>query len=499
MYQGQFTDNAFDKAFMSERVGGLQTPVSCIAFPDAPYFIVRTPNSLFPDRVLSRDAFLNAVYDDPAVYSIKISPYPPFTKLSGSTYQNECFKFYDAGLQSDAVALVIDDLAIYANEQSNDSRSIQFNSGEGAYGFLSVAGSGLKDVFKASGIWVLVTNDNEYPYKPVEYLNFQTKPSTLVNKSVDYEPKLLFYPYTKYILKSQYSSGDELHPELIASTNPIGANMELKCVSTSYCGDLTYSIYPLFQNYTGLYTNVSQWYKTINKGVITSPSYTYPVGEDALKTFSQTQSSSYNTQALGKVIGGGLAVAGGVAMIATGYGSPAGAVAIASGVASIGTAIGGAVAKYSDLENTPDTINTLGGNIVHDYAVGNSLHPYLCIYEITPSEKEMIYDFFYEYGYVVNRCCKMNTEIVPDDYNDDYWVDTRLITRTHFNYIKISENISGKLHSDIPPIVKDKLNTILNNGIRLYTLFDVEFSALDPITNLYELYEGSVYENIELI
>lgn len=499
MYQGNLSFTSFNASFNSANIGGLQTPISCIVFPDAPYFIVRTRNNLFPTRVINRNDFLKTVYDDPAVYGIKVSPYPPFTSLSGVIngvpYQNECYRFFDTTLQSDAVAFVIDDTAIVADVTELNSRAIRVLSNQSLLGFMAISGNTDKDIYKASGLWLLTCNDNEYPYKNENFMDIETKPNGLVNKSAVYEPKMLFSPLTRYMLKAQYASGEEIHPELVACEMPLANYMSITTIATGYGGDLTFSTFPKFYSVTAGGNNVSQFYKTINKGFISSPSYTYPVGEDALKTFSTTQENTFRTQTTGKIVGGVLTtISGGIAMATGNY--AVGVIGLTAGITSTAQAIMGAVAKYSDLENTPDTISALGGSVIHDYATGNTLHPYLCIYEITPAEKEMIYDFFYEYGYVVNRCCVFNKELYPSDYSDSKWVDTRLFTRTIFNYIKINENISGKLYGDIPPVVKDKINNILNNGVRLYTMFDTNFA--NPVTNLQELYEGNVYENMEV-
>lgn len=497
-FRGEFGDYVIGR---NQSINDIKTPFKTVAFPNVPYLRLVDRNGTYAGRIIKLEDFLKQCYDNPNVISIKTLPYPPFPSLTGNNpavYQHRFTISYDATLNSNVAEFIIDNDAItYVQIPTQPDNppliGLEFNSGN------NKAGCWIKynaSTPSAMGFYMLETNDNTHEYSPVEMFTTATKPLTLIGRDVKYEPRLLFNPFKKYLLKSQYASGEELHPELVGCETPLSNYMVVESCLTAYAGDLTISTYPTFISAVSGISNLSEYYRKINKGLISSPNYSYPVGEDALKSFSQTQGSSYTTQTIGRVISGALAIAGGVASIAGGFSAPVGAVAITGGIATVGTAIGGAVAKYSDLTNTPDTINTLGGSIFHDLAVGNTLHPYLCCYELTTSEQEMIYDYFYEYGYVVNRCCIFNKELYPSDYSNNKWVDTRLFTRTNFNYIKINENISGKLYGDIPPIVKDKINNILNNGVRLYTLFDTNFA--NPITNLQDLYEGNVYENMEV-
>ena len=57
-------------------------------------------------------------------------------------------------------------------------------------------------------------------------------------------------------------------------------------------------------------------------------------------------------------------------------------------------------------------------------------------------------------------------------YSDaDKKVDTDLFTRDIFNYIKLNDDITNKIKSNIPIIAKQKLSSIFNNGITLWSFF----------------------------
>ena len=106
-------------------------------------------------------------------------------------------------------------------------------------------------------------------------------------------------------------------------------------------------------------------------------------------------------------------------------------------------------------------------------------------------------DYFYNYGYAVNRSCFFNSELGAVDYTDTNWVDTRLFTRNNFNYIKLSEDITNKIDSSvIPYIAKEKIGKIFMNGITLWTFFDKNIYDFSTI-KVYLLKEK--YENVEII
>lgn len=446
------------------------------------------------------EKFINEYYDAVGNYTAKVSPYPPFDFLHTNditiTTGTDSLGNATTTLRIDFLLTNIINVGsgMYSAKMSESRFYIQEKTDNKSYLMIRTQGK------------------PEYDYNYVPLIEILTKPTASTLRNSKYEFKALMSPFTKYMLMAQYGEPLELHPEIVYSqvvpknetitkvtggTSASYTYMTLKSYATGYGGDLTFSVFPSFPNISGQDDyNTSLKYKTINKGFIVSPNYLYPVGQDAFKTFQQTQGNQFTTQKVGQVIGGVISTLAGLASL--GSGNALGGVALAGGVASIGQAIASSGAKYSDLRNTPDTLSNIGGSAVHDYVINNTLHPYLAVYELTPSEKEMIIDYFYEYGYNVQRCCKFNLELKPQNYSAHNWVDERIFTRNNFNYVKLCEDITMKITStNIPYIVKKKISDIFNKGITLWSWLDDD-NAGDILTTLSLTLYLKDYENAEV-
>ena len=218
-----------------------------------------------------------------------------------------------------------------------------------------------------------------------------------------------------------------------------------------------------------------------------------PCGTNALDVFNTTQAQSFYTSKVASGVTSGLSVAGGVASMVIGAGmtgasagtlSPmgmamvaGGAMGVASGTAGIATTIASGVSKVEDLKNTPDSINISGSNFITDSGISKDTNclPYITILECSNVIQENANDFFYNYGYEVSRECHFNTNVYFDNSNNKV-IDNNLFGRTIFNYIQIKDDITNKIDSDIPMIVKQKLSSIFNNGITLWTFFGFNFT-----------------------
>ena len=210
-----------------------------------------------------------------------------------------------------------------------------------------------------------------------------------------------------------------------------------------------------------------------------------PCGTNALDVFNTTQRQSFYTSKVASGITSGITMAGGIASTilgATMVSNPAtavmgagmiagGATAFASGTAGLATTIKSVDAKMEDLKNTPDNINISGADFVSDdNIINNGGLPYVLRYECLDVIKERADDFFYNYGYQVARECYFNTELKVD-LSQNKFVDNNLFGRTIFNYIQINEDITNKINANIPLIIKQKISSIFNNGITLWTFF----------------------------
>lgn len=480
-------------------IGGVTMPLFNACVPLVKKFVIKDNNYTINFNITD---FINYFFNDAHTFSMRVSPYPPFNDTVWSLKTNGVT--YDSA--TDTLTFEMKDNSI-TKTTATGYGIFDFTIGATEFKFIEYYPH---DDYPLKDCLVIVNQEEcDYHYNPCNIYDIKPYPTTSTTRDYGYEIKSNFSPYTKVFIKAQYGDAKEIHPELCyAVTIPYRrvlkeTNLDnyqeclavyLDAYATGYIGDFSFSIYP---NYPSSYKDISKYYKEINNGYIHSPNYSFPNGSSALSQFSNTQSNQFTTQKVGQVIGGVLAIVGGVMASGTGN-TGLGVVGIASGVASIGTAIGGATAKYADLENTPDTISNIGGTVVHDNAIGNTLHPYLCIYELTPSEKEMINDYFYEFGYNVQRCCYFNDELYPSNYATSNWVDERIFTRNTFNYVKLSEDITNKIDDEkMPFIVKKKISDIFKKGIRLWTFFDK--NNLYDIQDEYELkLFKKEYENAEV-
>ena len=341
---------------------------------------------------------------------------------------------------------------------------------------------------------LLITELNHVTYSQHLPSSFNTQfdntqaPSVVSNRYLD--PKLLFSPFKKYILMAKYSEGLELYPELLFSEyTTINSELDygyftFNSITTPFIGDM--SVYTYLKPYTISGEEVWKDYGINRVGLSGTMNYTMPVGENALDVFNATQSNAFYQSKVASGITGGLSIVGGIASIAVGSGmtvgssgalSPmgmglvaSGATAIAGGVASIANNIKSTTAKIEDLKNTPDNVNIAGSTFIADYALNNNyILPYIAVYTISSVMKENANDYFYNYGYQVARECYFNTELLytPESHK----TDNNLFGRTIFNFIQTNDDITNKINYDMPLIIKQKFNSILNNGITLWSWF----------------------------
>lgn len=238
----------------------------------------------------------------------------------------------------------------------------------------------------------------------------------------------------------------------------------------------------------------------------TSPDYTFPYGEDALTKFNDTQGTSFATSKITQGLTGvgmiGLGAVGlATGMFTGGAGAIAGVSTITTGLIQMTSSITSSIAKYNDLSKTPDTIQGMGGNFAHDIAHGFSLLPFIAYSQVNSSLRKMYYDYFYNYGYMVNRFCIFNELI--SDWSQVSGRDDDLFRREYFNFIKISEDIVDKINSDvIPPKAKEKISDIFKSGIKLWTFFHwSEYlgmnGSLPRNSKISDYYLKDYYENAE--
>ena len=425
---------------------------------------------------------IKLLINDGKIHGVKVSSYPPFT----TGLESATFSSGDLELTFSTTFEVVAGV-LYKIIAGNNILYCNKNIGSTATWTKLVL----------NGCMILGRqNDNIYDFSKITLgvaTNF-SKPKVLDDRK--YDPKLSFAPFKKYTLTAQYSSeGVELYPELLHSelVPTTMKNYKFTTITTGYIGDNNIFTYlnPVDTTYDGGHYYAYLNYRYNKIGLAGAVNYVVPCGTNALDVFNSTQAQSFYTSKVASGITSTLAIAGGIGSIVLGAGAVAGApwtggmsagagvgliasgtTAIAGGVAGGANAIKSTVAKMEDLKNTPDSINISGSNFTSDYAICDEYEglPYVVEYECSSVIKENANDFFYMYGYQVARECYFNTELKLDN-NVPELVDNNLFGRTIFNYVQLNDDLTNKLDTNIPHIIKQKITNIFNQGITIWNFF----------------------------
>lgn len=458
-------------------------PVCMIAQPYNCIFSVHEVGSS-TEHYFNRN--INKLIGDGKVHGAKILPFPPFfdedatvTTDTGGLYGQTRYHLESPHLQY-----------VVWSEQTLEGTywKYTFNSGRTD---IRMAEHGTGHVPSGSDeidqeCWVIKSVESgKYKYKDVVMTEFSSQtPSPLSPRLTD--PRLLFEPFSKYVLASPYSNDYEFFPELIYGEGYYsGNNFSFVSSVTAYIGDNNIITYLDNANYY-------KYYKELNIGMSANLNYTIPCGTNALDVFNSTQANSYYQSKIATGITSGLTIAGGVGSVALGVagfvggaftgGASAvmGAGLIAGGVGGIASGTASAVnnaksvnAKIEDLKNTPDSFNVQGSNYTSDYARTETNMPYVIVYQCSAIVREDANDFFYNFGYAVSRECYFNIDLTNDAYYSAV-VDINLFNRDIFNYIQLNEDIANKINADIPQLVKQKMSAIFNKGITIWSWFGID-------------------------
>lgn len=478
------------------QINNVSTPVYILAVPLVRELIVEI-NDLEGQppaytHTIKPIEWLKDAFADSDVVSIKLSPYPPFKKvaLGGPTFNVEMPTAYHPTPLTWKLRITVPSTNFVQNAREG-VHNIWFDT---------------LNISTANSLLIL-----DETYMPIiyradlmkyEYLGFSESniaQNLLENdlnirtlRDVRFEPKLKVAPFKKYSLFYRSDEGFELHPEICMNEGPLNGNVTIHSYATPDMSDLVVSTYVSFSSQAGE-INSSQYYTELNTGLNSKFNYMYPSGTNALSNFYQTQQATVAQESITKVIAGIIGIGAGVALSSTG--NPLGPVSIATGVASIGAGVGKGIAKVTDATNTPNKVGATSSNLYHDYNIfmsnGLSYLPIYVVETISDVEQKMILDYFYNYGYNVQRECHFTEVFIHQDYND------ALITRRIFNYIKINDNLRKHFNSkeySVPQIVVEKINEIFNNGITLWTLIDVPLSWESVDRYLFR----NIYENVEI-
>lgn len=463
-------------------------PLSIIALPlNVSSFVLKYNGNTL--RTISNDDIIRVVQkliNDGSIHGAKISKYPPVPyKSSKTTYISGTLTF---------------NFDTFSEPLGQEYISVGTINNTSFTWYSGVLPSSAPIIYSLLRYGILVN----YEFATDHYLKaFTSEDLDIIATSTPIPPsitsaryedvKLLFSPFTKYKLNCSYSSdGVELYPEMYyANVNQLASNEEiiaLKTITSCYIGDNNIFTYLVDSGFSrdGKSYYPYHHYNLDKIGLASSMNYITPIGENALDVFNSTQAQAFYQSKTASGITSGLTMAGGIASIAIGStmtGASGGALtpmgmglvasgvtAIAGGTAGVVNAIKSANAKIQDLKNTPDSINISGSNYTTDMGITyDRALPYIIISECSPVIKHNADDYFYNYGYQVARECYFNTAL--DFTNGLQTIDNNLIGRTIFNYVQLQEDITNKINYDMPLIIKQKLSSIFNNGITLWSFF----------------------------
>jgi hypothetical protein len=307
----------------------------------------------------------------------------------------------------------------------------------------------LPDMSVLEHVTIQDTEDTFNTLRLANLPEYQTRSVNLGNKYTGYasvnESKLMMYPYTVTVLTDLKGNMKEIKNEYVHDTNLVIKTRGSVGVSNK----ISYHV----ANYLTNELQANAVEVTLENSVINNNPNDVPIVTDLLSAYLQGNRNSLENQknsivfnslanTVGNVFGGiGSALAGNpVGTVSAGAG-------MLTGVASAYFQIQGMEAKKQDIDNTPSTLNKMGGNTAFDY--GNDIKGlYVIKKQITYEYRKKLEDFFKMFGYKVN-------ELKSPNYK----------TRQHFNFIQTKGvNVTG----DIPQDDINTIKTIFDKGVTVW-------------------------------
>lgn len=448
---GDYTYN-FDFEGVDHPLAMMVVPMKTCSYKVGGQLFTMTPSNMIYNLI-----------NEGKVHGCKISPYPPFN--------DDDITITESG---DNYIIESPHLSANAGANPNDQFILTYETDFSKLVWSHV--SGASNVARTT--WCIQKQkQNIYPFKSVS-LNITTPTTALgLTGGRVRDARTLFSPFRKYTLNTLYSNAYEFFPELLFGEWSMSDDeLTFETSTTAYIGDNNIITY-LKPVYIGEDTYGYEYYKELNIGLSASINYNLPAGTSALDVFNATQSQSFYTSKVATGITAGLGIVGGLATTGVGVATKnpmlvaGGLTALAGGVESAVVNAKSVNAKIEDLQNTPDSFNVAGSNFCSDYGRTLETFPFIVVYECATATIISADELFYDYGYAISRMCYFNTELY---YNIDasQTTDDNLFTRTIFNYIEISDDITNKINYDMPLVVKQKLSKIFNDGITLWSFFN---------------------------
>ena len=455
-----------------------------------PYYIICTPNKpMYIDYVyngnttrtnLNPKEILDKLIGNPIVQKIIISPFPPF-KICDNMRMEEI-----SG---------VDRIVWTVNAENYSVTEHSFYTGTnqtGTYFYYKTTTA----IPYANTLYIQNGYGGKFEYtNKTNYFNVNI-PS--IDDLRDYgEYKLQIAPFKDLRMSSYYGGETHIHTQYLFLQDYVANNRtyDIKpyTIASSNAEVNSYFDYVDLHNYD----------VEAKRGVSNSVAYNFPTGTDAELLYNQTAKNQYENNKLINGITNGLKIVGGTlgALISPNFLSKsASALTLASGITGEIQNFSDWSAKMQDLANTPNTYNFGGSSFAYDYAINESgnktnknLLPYLITYGVTYIEQYMAGEFIYNYGYEYNAESYFNTTLRNGD--------DEIFTRKLFNYVKIREDVTSKIvGSNLPLIVAQKFNDILNAGIKLWTFYNFDFTDSDVTSRiLTDYFQKTDWCNAELV
>lgn len=458
---------------------GLIYPYYMICIPNKPMYIDYAHDGTISRTNLNPKELLEKLIGNPVVQKIIISPFPPF---------RVCDNMVMGKIDGE------DRIVWSVNADEYGTTKHTFYTGK-----------------NKTGTYFYYETTTEIPYSNTfyiqngyggkfEYTNlnnyFNTNIPSINNTRDTGEYKLQISPFKDLRMSSYYGGENHINTQYLFLKEMVGDGvLDVKPYTIASTNAEVNSYFD--------YCDVGDYAVDSKRGISNSVAYNFPTGTNAELIYNQTQKNQYENTRLISGISNGLKIVGG------GIGSllspntlskATSAVSILSGVVGEIESFTSWSAKMEDLKNTSNTYNFSGSSLPYDYAIAQSgnknnknLLPYLITYGVTSIEQDMAGEFLYNYGYEYNTNSEFSTTLT---HTTDYVFERRL-----FNYVKIREDISTKLVGDnLPIIVAQKFNEILNAGIKLWTFFGFNFSSPQDVTDIVDSYfQKDTYCNAEVV
>lgn len=442
------------------------------------------------ERVIDPDDEITRLMGDPNVLKIIISPFPPFN-VENSGVLNLCMSRRSDNtlvLQAEFFTRSVDSNQVYSNyfysgKSNKGSRFFFYSNNESAYvqnGLRLLVGVGGKYAYQEKSGYFEYTSPNSISInddKDVNEFKLQIAPFRELKMSSHYGIEL-YVPTELLFLRTRLQPiNNMIEPYTIASSNP---------EVNSYC------------NYVDMKNNDLSAKRCVSSSV----SYSLPTSVDAMQVFNLTARNQYETSISNATRSNGFKAIASIGNYLINQENRAMSNAI-TGLGSFYVNEKNNIemynAKMTDLENTPDKYSFGGSSFPYDYAISvsnedntNKLLPYLITYTCDETRYKMASEYLYKYGYDFNKECYFSTQITLQTDN--------VFERRLFNYVKIREDITSKIvGSNLPLIVAQKINEVLNAGICFWTFFSMNLGLSSVASDVIDKYfQKTTYCNAEL-